>query len=111
MQRDSRAHLEDMRDAIEKVERYTEGVTWESFIANQEKIDAVVRNLEIVGEASKQVPPEVREQYPAIEWQKIAGLRDILIHRYFGVDLEIVWDVVKNKLPGLKARIDAMIGS
>jgi len=65
----------------------------------------VLRNLEVIGEAVKQVPPDVRSAHPDVEWQKIAGLRDILIHTYFGVDLDIIWDVVSNKLSTLEHRI------
>lgn len=66
-------------------------------------IDAVVRNLEIIGEAVKQVPELIREAHPDVPWKKIAGLRDILIHAYFGIDLELIWDVTTNKLPALEA--------
>ncbi len=69
------------------------------------RFDAVIRNLEIIGEAVKQVPQSVRENQPNIEWRKIAGLRDILIHKYFDLNKEIIWDVVQSKLPILKAQI------
>jgi uncharacterized protein with HEPN domain len=66
------------------------------------RIDAVVRNLEIIGEAAKMIPDSIRVQYPNIEWKKISGLRDILAHHYFEVDLDIVWDIIQNKLPELE---------
>lgn len=72
-------------------------------------MDAVIRNLEVIGEAVKGLAPEFRNRHPAVEWQKIAGLRDILIHAYFGVDLEIVWDIVDTKLSGLEAEVTAML--
>lgn len=78
------------------------GLTRESFAQDTMRIDAVVRNLEIIGEAAKMIPESIRVEYPNIEWRKIAGLRDILAHHYFEVDLDIVWDVVQNKLPELE---------
>ena len=72
------------------------------FSADDMRIDAVIRNLEIIGEAAKNIPVEIREEYPDIEWKKIVGLRNILIHEYSGVDIDILWDVVKNKLPELE---------
>jgi uncharacterized protein with HEPN domain len=70
-----------------------------------------VRNLEVIGEAVKQLRADVRSAHPDVEWQKIAGLRDILIHAYFGIDLDIVWDVVSNKLPALETRIRSILDS
>lgn len=76
------------------------------FRADERTIDAVVRNLEIIGEAAKKLSPEFRQQIPNVEWQRIAGLRDILIHEYFGIDTEIVWDVLTTKVPTLSAAIE-----
>jgi uncharacterized protein with HEPN domain len=69
------------------------------------RIDAVIRNLEIIGEATKMIPESIRVRYPSVEWKKIAGLRDILAHHYFEVDLDIIWDIVQNKLPGLEREL------
>ncbi len=74
-------------------------------------MDAVVRNLEVIGEAVKQLPHDVRSASPDVEWQKIAGLRDILIHAYFGIDVDIIWDVVSNKLPALETQIRRILES
>jgi len=96
MLRDYRAFLEDIYESTLRIELYTEDISFEEFKKNTLLQDAVVRNLEIIGEASKNIPMTIREQYSEIEWKKITGLRDILIHAYFGIDLDIIWDVVKN---------------
>jgi uncharacterized protein with HEPN domain len=110
MPRDSSVYLEDIVTAAERIAGYIAGYTRESFATDPKTVDAVVRNLEIVGEAVKQVPADLRAQAPDIEWAKVAGLRDILIHAYFTVDLEIVWDIVTNKLPSLEQRVRALLG-
>lgn len=110
MPRDSSVYLEDIVTAAERVAGYVAEHTLASFAADAKTVDAVVRNLEIVGEAVKQVPDDLRQQAPDIEWAKVAGLRDILIHAYFNVDLEIVWDIVTNKLPDLAVKVKALLG-
>ena len=72
-----------------------------AFVADERTFDAVLRNLEVVGEAAKHIPGEVRAQMPEIEWRKVAGLRDVLTHAYFGIDPDILWDVIRHKLPVL----------
>lgn len=101
MPRDSRVYLEDILEASQKIRLYTEGFSFESFREDSRTADAVIRNLEIIGEAVKQIPEAIRARQPEIPWKKIAGLRDILIHAYFGIDFEMIWDVVTNKLPAL----------
>ncbi len=109
MPRDYKVYLDDILQAADKILMYVEGMTSEKFAKDPKTQDAVVRNLEIIGEAAKKVPPEIREMTPKIEWKKMAGLRDILIHEYSGVDLEIVWDVVTNKLPTLHREIRRLV--
>jgi len=93
---------EEMLEAVKKIERYTQNLTRESFKKNELVIDAVLRNLEIMGEAAKNVPVEVREQHPEIPWKRIIGLRNIVIHRYFGIDINIIWEIVTRNLPQTK---------
>ena len=109
MPRDYKVQLEDILEAAGKIRRYTLGLSREVFSADEKTLDAVIRNLEIVGEATKGVPDEIRLQHPEIDWKKIAGLRDILIHAYFGIDYEIIWDIIQTKLPVREEQIKQML--
>jgi uncharacterized protein with HEPN domain len=109
MPRDYRVYLDDIIEAAEQIEQYTSGLSLEAFSKDRKTRDAVLYNLQVVGEAIKKVPEEVRSRHPDIEWKKIAGLRDILVHEYFGIDVDIVWDVVANKLPDLKLQIEKIL--
>ena len=91
--------LFDIAQSGDKIFNYTENITFKSFLENAMMIDAVVRNLEIIGEASKMVSEEIKSAHPEIEWRRMAQFRDVLIHDYFGIEYEIVWDVLKNHLP------------
>lgn len=93
-------------EASKKIRVYTEGMSQRSFAGDPKTIDAVVRNLEIIGEA---VTDQVRSTHSSADWKKIAGLRDILIHEYFGVDMEIIWDVIRNKLPVLEQQVQHLL--
>ena len=108
MPRDSRVYLEDILTSAAKIRAYVGGMSRDAFAQDGKTVDAVVRNLEIIGEAVKQLPDTMRERAPEIEWQKIAGLRDILIHAYSRVDMDIIWDVVANRLPEFEAKVRAL---
>jgi uncharacterized protein with HEPN domain len=97
-----------MRDAIDRVLQYTESGR-DAFFADPMIQDAVVRNLEIVGEAAKRVSPTLQERAPTVPWREMAGMRDKLVHDYFGVDLTLVWDVVEHELPQVRASISALL--
>ena len=107
--RDYRLYLEDIQSSVQKIEKFTEGLTLQKFQKDDLVIDAVIRNLAIIGEASKNIPDKIKKKYPNIEWEKITALRNILVHEYFGIDEQIVWDIITNKLPELKKTISAAL--
>jgi len=94
--------VEDIWESIEKIERYTKGMTRESFQNDEKTTDAVVRNLEIIGEAAGRLPEDFVNRNSEIEWAKIVGLRNRIVHEYFGVDLQIIWQILKKDLPAFK---------
>ncbi|MEO0078556.1 MAG: DUF86 domain-containing protein [candidate division WOR-3 bacterium] len=105
MPRDYRAYLEDIVEAAGAVREFVAGMSKVELANDRRTRDAVVRNLEVIGEAAKKLPAQTKRDHPEVEWKKIAGLRNVLIHEYFGVDIDIVWDVVQNKLPVLTEQI------
>jgi len=109
--RDYKLYLHDILDSCKKIGQYTEGCNLESFKSDPKTLDAVARNLEIIGEADKNVLQEVRNLNPQIDWKKVTGLRIILAHAYFGVDAEIIWDIIQNELPNLRSGIEKMLAS
>ena len=98
--------VEDISEAIERIQRYTRGISYEAFLQDTMVQDAVVRNLEIIGEAAKGFSADFRKKHKAIRWQDIAGMRDRLIHHYTGVNWSIVWDVIQAKLPELRDQLE-----
>jgi uncharacterized protein with HEPN domain len=103
--KNDKAYLRHILDAISDVEKFMEGITKEEFFKNREKQYAVIRALEIIGEATKNVSREVKARNREIRWGNIAGMRDKLIHEYFGVNLDLVWETIHTNLPELKKKI------
>jgi uncharacterized protein with HEPN domain len=97
--------IEDIWESIEKIERYTEGMVQDRFQSDEKTIDAVVRNLEIIGEAAGRLPKKFTDRHPKIEWVKIKGLRNRIVHEYFGVDVQIIWQILEKDLPAFKASL------
>ena len=97
--------LDDIRSSIGKIARYTAGLNEASFLADEKTIDAVIRNPEIIGEAAKQLPAEFKAQNPQIPWPQIAGLRNRIVHDYAGIDLQLVWQILKTAIPKLALQI------
>ena len=97
--------IDDIIEAINKIERYTDGIDFVIWQNDEKTVDAVIRNIEVIGEASSHLPIEVQEQYEEVPWGMMKGIRNILAHEYFGIDLEIVWKTVKKDLPILKKRL------
>lgn len=93
--------IADILECVTKIEDYTAGMTFADFRASPKTVDAVYRNLEVIGEAARHIPPDIEARHPAVPWSRMRGMRDVLIHEYFGVDLETVWQTIHSNLPQL----------
>jgi uncharacterized protein with HEPN domain len=109
LKRDARLYLDDILDAVEKIENYVDGLTFEEFSEDSKTVDAIVRNFEIIGEATKRISTETKEEHPQIPWKMMAGTRDKLIHEYFGVNLQVLWKTVKEDIPPLKRSVKQLL--
>lgn len=109
MSRDWTFYLEDIQESARKIRLYTRGLTRETFGSNAMVFDAVIRNLEIIGEAAKHLPPEAAAAMPDVEWSKAAAFRDVIAHHYFGLDINVVWDVVENKIPAIEIAAQTLL--
>ncbi|MBI5248976.1 MAG: DUF86 domain-containing protein [Desulfomonile tiedjei] len=105
MPRDYRVFLDDILDAARKVLEYTAGFSDEEFFSDRKTVEAVVWNLQIIGEAAKRVPEEIRSRYPDLPWREMGGLRDIIVHQYLGIKLDVIWKVIQNDVPMVENRI------
>ena len=101
MSREWRFRLEDILSAAERILEYTQGMDAKTFAQDQRTVDAVIRNLEIIGEAARHIPPEVKEKFPELPWEEMRAMRNMLIHEYFGVDLWIIWQTIQQDVPSL----------
>jgi uncharacterized protein with HEPN domain len=107
--REYRDYLHDILDAVSDIEDFVEGIGFEQFEKDRKTLNAVVRSIEIIGEASKNVPASLREKYGEFPWKKMTGMRDKVIHAYFGVDTKTLWNTVKDDLPPLKQLVHKML--
>ncbi|MGC8880083.1 MAG: DUF86 domain-containing protein [Anaerolineae bacterium] len=107
--RTDREFLSDILEAIRRIKAYTAGMAYEAFLQDTKTQDAVVRNLEIIGEAVKNPPEEIREKHEAVPWRGMAGIRDRLIHHYFGVSLDVVWEIVTAELDAVGSHVEQIL--
>lgn len=109
MSRDYRLYLDDIQSSVDKILHYTQGLRFEEFVEDNKTFDAVVLNLQIIGEAAKNVPDSVKGKYPEVDWRRIAGLRDVIAHGYFGLNEHVLWDLVQNRVPELSQQIRSIL--
>ena len=109
MLRDWKLRIEDILEAISKIFRYTEGMDYERFAADELRVDAVLRNFTVIGEATRHIPDEITSKYPEVPWDKMRGMRNIVVHEYFGVSLRIIWDTIQEDLPPLVPLLEKIL--
>ncbi len=102
--------LDDICEAIDTIEKYISGMSFDVFSKDRKSVDAVVRNLEIIGEASNRLPADFKNSHSQIQWHKVVGLRHRIVHEYFGIDLQIVWQILQKDLPSLREAISQIRG-
>jgi uncharacterized protein with HEPN domain len=107
--RDSLLFLKDIHTSSRKITDFTKNMSLKEFLKDDKTYDAVMRNLQIIGEAIKHLPANVRKDHKNVDWKKAAGLRDIVVHEYFGINKDIIWDVIRNKIPELKREVKKIL--
>ena len=105
MPRNLQLYLNDIQQSIRKIQKYVKGYSYEKFIKDEKTIDAVIRNLSIIGEAGTRIPQKIQEKYPKLPWHEIIGMRNKVIHEYFGLNEEILWKTIQDDLPRLKKEL------
>jgi uncharacterized protein with HEPN domain len=107
--RDYGDFVQDILDSINDIRNFIQGMDFEEFIKDKKTIYSVVRAIEIIGEATKNIPEQIKKKYPEVPWKKMAGMRDRLVHEYFGIDLEILWETAKEDVPQLKIPVSKVL--
>jgi uncharacterized protein with HEPN domain len=105
MSRHEKLRLLDILDAIDRIASYVERMDYDDFLADRKTQDAVTRNIEIIGEAARALPEDFKEQHADVPWSEIVAMRNVIVHQYFGILPEVVWDVIRNELPALRSKI------
>ena len=111
MLRNARLFLEDIEKSCTKIVLYTEGLTRDQVFTSELRLDGILFNLQVIGEAVKRLPLDLRDKYPGVAWREIAGLRDFVAHAYFALDLEILWDAIEHGVPTLNDQIEKILAS
>jgi uncharacterized protein with HEPN domain len=109
VQRDPLVYLDDILVACRSIQLYTADLTFEQFVNDQRTIDAVVRNFQVVGQATKNIPAELRARIPKVDWRGVAAFRDVLVHRYFDIDLELTWQIIAERVAPLVDAVEAFL--
>jgi uncharacterized protein with HEPN domain len=109
MPRNYLLYLEDILTSSSKILKYADDSSLDDLIKDEMRLEAIVRNFEIIGEASSKVPQEIRDKYSSIEWRKISDFRNVLAHEYFGIDYDIMWNLIREKIPALRTAIQAIL--